>query len=73
MEEENNELSTIRVRKATIKKLEELKLVDTESLESVILRIIKYAPTVKIVIEPNTFNSTGDSKPVTVDGQQDKN
>jgi nitrogen regulatory protein PII len=72
MDEENNEMSTIRVRKTTIKKLEVLKLVESETLDSVISRIIKYAPTVEIVIKPNNVNTVDNAKTEFVDGQDYK-
>ncbi|MEM3264572.1 MAG: hypothetical protein QXH07_01285 [Thermoplasmata archaeon] len=53
----DNEVTTVRLRKTTVKKLENLKLVDSESIESVVLRIIEYAPNVKIVLEPKPNNT----------------
>jgi len=57
MKEEENKTSTIRARKTTVKKLEELKLVESESMDSVISRLIKYAPSVKVVIQHNSVNN----------------
>lgn len=59
----DNDITSIRLRKSTLKMLEELKLVESETIESVILRIIEYAPHVRIVIEPKQNNVV--SNPIT--------
>jgi len=61
MKEEENKTSTIRASKMTIKKLEEAKLVESESIDSVISRLLKYAPTVEIVIKPNISNANANT------------
>ncbi|MEL9999621.1 MAG: hypothetical protein QXF03_06030 [Thermoplasmata archaeon] len=56
--DENNEYTTFRVKKKTLKKLEELKIVESETIESVLNRLIEYAPEINITIKPkNSENS----------------
>ncbi|MEM3334185.1 MAG: hypothetical protein QW745_08310 [Thermoplasmata archaeon] len=56
--DENNEYTTLRVRKATLKRLEELKIIESETIDSVLNRLIEYAPEVSIVIKPKEINNS---------------
>jgi len=72
MKEKNKEWTTIRISRINVKKLEEAKLVESESDDSVISRLLKYAPSVKVVIQHNSVNTNENANTLKVVEKQEE-